>query len=150
MRLVACVMDMIRKYLKHGVNYDTVIIYETIQIHQITSRNFNYFIQTQIYQSFGCKSRILIYKIPFSLFICILLSICIKLGLSTLLYYFHIYFFARITFNINYTHILQFILFIPLFQRPNISIGYSHIDLGFYFNIDIPHNKPTKLNVSDI
>jgi hypothetical protein len=57
------------------VNYDTVIIYETIQIHQITSRNFNYFIKKSIYwQIFvtnsnlpisACKLRILIYKIPF-------------------------------------------------------------------------------------
>ena len=53
---------------------------------------------------------------------CILLFIRVKLGLSTLLYYFHIYFFTRITFNVDYTHILQFILFIPLFTRPNISI----------------------------
>jgi hypothetical protein len=115
-----------------GVNYDTVIIYETIQIHQITSRNFNYFIKKSIYWQIlvtnsnlpisACKLRILIYKIPFSLFICILLFIRVKLGLSTLLYYFHIYFFTRITFNVDYTHILQFILFIPLFQRPNISI----------------------------
>ena len=35
-------------------------------------------------------------------------------------------------------------------KRPHISIGYLHIDSIFSFTIDISHNKPTKLNVSDI
>jgi hypothetical protein len=75
-----------------------------------------------------------------------------KVRSINLIILFHLYFFARITFNINYTHSYSTIIFsfFQFVRRPYISIEYLHIDVAFYFNIDIPHDKPIKLNVSDI
>ena len=46
------------------VNYDTVITHESVHIHQITSRNFNYFHHRLKFTNFGCKIRTFICSIP--------------------------------------------------------------------------------------
>jgi len=47
-----------------AVNYDTVIIYKTVHIHQIHSRNLHYFCHKLKLTNFSSKLRTLIDKIP--------------------------------------------------------------------------------------